>query len=68
MHIRRFTRLTNALSKKLGNRAAAAVALHFLYYKSDASSDTSDRGGYSSHAWSIVEIAGCATQLTRKRI
>jgi hypothetical protein len=31
MHMRRFTRLTNAFSKKLEN-LKAAVALHFAYY------------------------------------
>jgi IS1 family transposase len=31
MHMRRFTRLTNAFSKKLENHIAA-VALHFMYY------------------------------------
>jgi IS1 family transposase len=31
MHMRRFTRLTNAFSKKLGN-LKAAVALHFAWY------------------------------------
>jgi len=31
MHMRRFTRLTNAFSKKVENHAAA-VALHFAYY------------------------------------
>lgn len=31
MHMRRFTRLTNAFSKKVGNHAHA-VALHFMYY------------------------------------
>jgi hypothetical protein len=31
MHMRRFTRLTNAFSKKIENHAAA-VALHFVYY------------------------------------
>jgi IS1 family transposase len=31
MHIRRFTRLTNAFSKKLENHIAA-VSLHFMYY------------------------------------
>jgi IS1 family transposase len=31
MHIRRFTRLTNAFSKKLENHIAA-IALHFMYY------------------------------------
>lgn len=32
MHMRRFTRLTNAFSKKVENHAHA-VALHFMYYK-----------------------------------
>src|SRR5437870_4400763 len=31
MHTRRMTRLTNAFSKKVANRAHA-MALHFLYY------------------------------------
>jgi hypothetical protein len=31
MHMRRFTRLTNAFSKKVENRTAA-VALHSMYY------------------------------------
>jgi len=31
LHIRRFTRLTNAFSKKVENHAAA-VALHSMYY------------------------------------
>jgi hypothetical protein len=31
MHIRRFTRLTNALSKKLENHAYS-VAIHAMYY------------------------------------
>jgi hypothetical protein len=31
MHMRRFTRLTNAFSKKVENHAAA-VALHAMYY------------------------------------
>ena len=31
MHMRRFTRLTNAFSKKVENHAAA-VSLHAMYY------------------------------------
>jgi hypothetical protein len=31
MGMRRFTRLTNGLSKKIQNRAAM-VAIHFMYY------------------------------------
>lgn len=31
MSMHRFTRLTNAFSKKIENRAAA-IALHFMYY------------------------------------
>ena len=36
MHMRRFTRLTNAFSKKVENHAAA-IALHSMYYNSSAS-------------------------------
>lgn len=32
MSMRRFTRLTNAYSKKVENHVAA-VALHYMYYK-----------------------------------
>ena len=31
MHIRRFTRLTNAFSKKVANHEAS-ISLHFMYY------------------------------------
>ena len=31
MHMRRFTRLTNAFSKKIENHCYA-IALHFVYY------------------------------------
>lgn len=31
MHMRRFTRLTNAFSKKIENHSNA-IALHFVYY------------------------------------
>ena len=34
MHMRRFTRLTNAFSKKVENHAYA-VALHMMYYNFD---------------------------------
>jgi len=36
MHMRRFTRLTNAFSKK-GREPRAAIALHTMYYNSFAS-------------------------------
>lgn len=32
MHMRRFTRLTNAFSKKIEHHVAA-ISLHFMYYK-----------------------------------
>lgn len=32
MHMRRFTRLTNAFSRKIENHCHA-IALHFVYYK-----------------------------------
>lgn len=49
MHMRRFTRLTNAFSKKVENHAYA-VALHMMYYnfvriQSEAADDAGDGGG-----------------------
>jgi hypothetical protein len=61
-HIRRFTRLTNAFSKKIENHTAA-VALHFMYYNFCRVHQTlrvtpAMEAGISSHVWSITEIVG----------
>jgi L-alanine-DL-glutamate epimerase-like enolase superfamily enzyme len=60
MSIRRFTRLTNAFSKKLENHAAA-VALWFMYYNfcrvhSSLRVTPAMEAGLSDHVWSIEEM------------
>ena len=60
MSIRRFTRLTNAFSKKIENHAAA-VALWFMYYNFCRVHQTlrvtpAMEGGISDHVWSIEEM------------
>lgn len=61
MHSRRFTRLTNAFSKKIENHAHA-VALHVLFYNFARIHKTlrvtpAMAAGVSDHVWSIEEIA-----------
>jgi IS1 family transposase len=60
MSIRRFTRLTNAFSKKVENHAAA-VALWFMYYNFCRIHQTlrvtpAMEAGIASHVWSIQEL------------
>ncbi len=60
MHVRRFTRLTNAFSKKLDNHKAA-VALHYMHYNFARIHQTlrvtpAMEAGVSDHVWSIEEI------------
>jgi IS1 family transposase len=60
MSIRRFTRLTNAFSKKIENHAYA-VALHFMYCNFVRIHTTlrvtpAMEAGLSSHAWTIEEL------------
>src|SRR5205809_632225 len=62
MQVRRFTRLTNAFSKKLDNHKAA-VALHFMHYNFARIHQTlrvtpAMEAGVSDHVWSHAEIAG----------
>jgi len=61
MSMRRFTRLTNAFSKKVENHAHA-VALHFMYYNFGRIHKTlrvtpAMEAGVSDHVWSLEEIA-----------
>lgn len=65
MGMRRFTRLTNAFSKKIEN-LAHAVSLHFLYYNfARPHSALKERyprtpamaAGVADHIWSLEEIA-----------
>jgi IS1 family transposase len=60
MQMRRFTRLTNAFSKKIDN-LAAAVALHFMHYNFCRVHQTlrvtpAMEAGISDHVWSIEEV------------
>lgn len=64
MGMRRFTRLTNAFSKKVENHAAA-VALHFIHYNFARVHKTlritpAMAAGISDHVWSLEEIASLA--------
>jgi hypothetical protein len=60
MSMRRFTRLTNAFSKKVGNHAAA-VALYFMYYNFGRIHQSlrvtpAMEAGVANHVWSVEEI------------
>ncbi len=61
MHIRRFTRLTNAFSKKVENHAYA-VALHVMYYNfvrihSTLRMSPAMAAGVTNRLWEIIDIA-----------
>jgi IS1 family transposase len=63
MGMRRFTRLTNAFSKKVEN-LAAAVALHFMHYNFARPHQSLGKNmtpamaaGISNHVWTCEEIA-----------
>ncbi|AVP96220.1 IS1 family transposase [Ahniella affigens] len=61
MSCRRFTRLTNAFSKKVENHAHA-VALHFMHYNfgrihKSLRVTPAMEAGVSNHVWSLEEIA-----------
>lgn len=61
MSMRRFTRLTNAFSKKIEN-LEHAVALHFMFYNFGRIHKTlrvtpAMEAGVSDHVWSLEEIA-----------
>lgn len=62
MHMRRFTRLTNAFSKKIENHAYA-VALHFMYCNFVRIHQTlrvtpAMEAGLSDHVWELAELIG----------
>ena len=65
MSIRRFTRLTNAFSKKLDNHKAA-LAFHFMHYNFGRIHKTlrvtpAMEAGVSDHVWGLEEIARLAS-------
>jgi IS1 family transposase len=60
MSMRRFTRLTNAFSKKVEN-LEAAVALHFMYYNFGRVHQTfrvtpAMEAGVADHVWTLAEM------------
>jgi len=62
MSMRRFTRLTNAFSKKLENHTAA-IALHFMHYNFARVHQTlrvtpAMEAGLTDHVWGLEEIVG----------
>ncbi len=64
MHLRRFTRLTNAYSKKLEN-LKAAVTLYFAWYNFVRISQShrvtpAMEAGLTDHVWTVAELLGAA--------
>jgi hypothetical protein len=64
--MRRFTRLTNAFSKKIENQVAA-IALHYMYYNYCRVHQTlrvtpAMMAGLSDHIWSIPELVNLLDQ------
>ena len=71
MSCRRFTRLTNAFSKKVENHAHA-VALHFMYYNFGRIHKTlrvtpAMEAGVAKHVWSLEEIAALVPEPVAKK-
>jgi len=67
MQMRRFTRLTNAFSKKVENHGHA-VSLHFMHYNFGRIHQTlrctpAMRAGVTDHVWSVEEIVGLLPEL-----
>jgi hypothetical protein len=61
MHMRRFTRLTNAFSKKAQNRQRA-LALHFMYYNfvkrhSAVKTTPTIAAGVTDREWTLRDLA-----------
>jgi len=62
IQMRRFTRLTNAFSKKVENHEAA-IALHYMHYNFTRVHQTlrvtpEMEAGIAKHVWSLEEIVG----------
>ncbi len=69
MHMRRFTRLTNAFSKKVENHAYA-VALHMMYYNfvrvhSKLRMSPAMASGVSDRLWEVADIVALVEQNER---
>jgi hypothetical protein len=70
MQMRRFTRLTNAFSKKIDN-LAAAVALHFMHYNFCRVHQTlrvtpAMEAGVADHVWTLEEVVSLLENEGRK--
>jgi IS1 family transposase len=70
MSMRRFTRLTNAFSKKIENHAYA-VALHFMYHNFCRVHQTlrvtpAMEAGIADHVWGVDEIIALVEERTKK--
>jgi hypothetical protein len=68
--MRRFTRLTNAFSKKLENHAAA-VALYFMWYnfgrvRQTLKTTPAVKVGIADHVWTVEEIIGLLGQASAR--
>jgi len=64
MHMRRFTRLTNAFSKKIENHCHA-ISLHYMFYNfsrihKSLRVTAAMEAGVADHVWSMEEIAALA--------
>lgn len=64
MRMRRFTRLTNAFSKKISNHMHA-ISLHYMYYNygrihQSLKVTPAMEAGVTDHVWSLEEIAALA--------
>ena len=71
MSMRRFTRLTNAFSKKVDNHMHA-VALHFMFYNFGRIHKTlrvtpAMEAGVSDHVWTLEEIAALMPEPVAKK-
>jgi hypothetical protein len=69
MSMRRYTRLTNAFSKKVEN-LAAAVALHFMHYNFCRKHQTLGKtpamaAGIADHIWTLDELVGLLADAER---
>jgi IS1 family transposase len=71
MSMRRFTRLTNAFSKKIENHMHA-IALHFMYYNfgrvhKSLRVTPAMEAGIATHVWTLEEIAGLVPEPVAKK-
>ncbi len=71
MSMRRFTRLTNAFSKKIENHMHA-ISLHFMYYNFGRIHQTlrvtpAMEAGVTDHVWSLEEIANLVPENQPKK-